>query len=639
MKHTSASTLSLAFTLLVGVTAAGCENFELAAQVPDADDFSGPPDALVEDAKGRLWLLANQRLFTVRGDLVGTLWLGSGAGGFGRVRNFEYEPLSLPGFGDVPRVRALAPDGHGGAWVAIRDQPVLIRFTGDTLAGIYGPSSGITEPLQSLAAEGVDTLWATTASGTLVRIIRGTADRMAEPGLRAVLTSGPAVLIPAHPHLWIGSPGGIGRVALPDLHAWADGEASPPKTHWYGPGDGLKVAQTNRHDTTLGVRAPDGRIWFTTPAGLAVVDPGSIPVNTKAPTPVIEGVWVTGRDAEVADGGSVAANPQRIEVAFTAGSLRMTECVAVEYRLDGADDDWVPAGASRVAAYTRLRHGRYRFRVRARNEDGVPSMAEATFGFRVLPAWYQTWWFMSLAVLGIAGAGAGMVGAWAYASARASRRLLHERYQVTLAERTRMAQELHDTLLQGFLGVTLHLHSLHNLLGNSHTEAAEALDRVLELADHALREGRESVWDIRPPELDEVDLPRAVEFAARRGVGDLPIVVTVDTVGTCRKLPRDLETTVLRVSREAVANAVRHGRPRTIAVMLAYEEGNVLLRVQDDGAGFEPTGVSIAADNGHWGLRGMHERARNVGGAVQVHSAAGTGTCVELRLPSPPAST
>jgi signal transduction histidine kinase len=499
------------------------------------------------------------------------------------------------------------------------------------VVAIHGPESGIEEPLLHLATEGGDTLWASTQSGTLVRLIGGRAASVVDPDLRRALALQSVVLVVGGGALWLGTAGGIGRIPLASLHAAADGFGPPPATRWFGPSDGLPIARTGRFQGSTGARAGDGRIWFTTPAGLAVVDPDAAPFNTVAPTPRIEGARIGGRPGSVSDGSHVDPRPDRLELDFTAGALRTPERTTVEYRLDGADEQWIDAAGTRTASYSRLGPGAYRFRVRARNEDDIASLSEATLSFRVLPAWYQGWWFLPLAALGIAGAGAMSVGMSGRASRRAESRRLTDRYEAALHERTRMAQDLHDTLLQGFVGVTLHLQALERQMREAPEQAGSALGRVLSMADDALREGRRMVWDMRAPELEGHDLAGAVETAARRAVEGLAIRLDFQVSGVPRPLAPPLETTVLRVAREAVSNVVRHANASELSIRLSFAPDAVALFVRDDGTGFEPSRIEAS---GHWGLVGMSERAVRAGGRLRVHGAAGAGTTLELSLPT-----
>ena len=206
--------------------------------------------------------------------------------------------------------------------------------------------------------------------------------------------------------------------------------------------------------------------------------------------------------------------------------------------------------------------------------------------------------------------------------------------EATVFERTRLASELHDTLMQGFTGVTLQLQAvLQRSLAEGRDDAA-ALARALSLADATLREARHMVWDMRAPELGEHDLPDALEHSVRRvvdaGQTDLRFVVSGDS----QRLAPAVETAVLRIAREAVTNAVKHADPRVVVIDLVYEPAAVRLSVRDDGPGLQGPKAEAAADGGHWGIVGMRERARRVGGTLEISSAPGRGTTVSLSIPA-----
>jgi signal transduction histidine kinase/ligand-binding sensor domain-containing protein len=563
----------------------------------------------------------------------GTLWLGAGAGGFGTVRGFHYEPFPLPGLGDAPPVAALAAGAAGSVWVSVARQPLIFEIAAGAVVRRIDVASGLPAPVLHLAHESGDTLWATTADGALLRIAGNRITAVGVPEVANALAAGTVALLLSRGHLWVGSAGGIARLPLDGLHAAADGAVPPPVAEWFGEPDGLRIGRTNGTNAPAGFRAGDGRLWFSTPAGLAVVDPENMPLNPVPPLAIIEEVRVAG-GAAVGTDGTIAPNPERLEVHFTATSLRTPERVHIEYRLDGADPDWIPSEAVRSAAYTQLTPGRYAFRVRARNEDGVPGVVEATMAFRVLPAWYQSAWFHLLATIVVATAGAALVAAAIRASHRAATNRIRERYEAALDERTRMARELHDTLLQSFTGITLHLQSIEPLIVDAPADATAALARILALADDALREARMMIWDMRAPELEGHALPEALETVAKRTVDGAPLTLSFAVQGPQRRLPLELETTVLRVGREAAANVVRHAGAQAVSITLTYLSDAVTLQVRDDGRGIDPERPAAMAGTGHWGIRGMHERAARAGGSLEIRRGADRGTAVELRLPT-----
>jgi signal transduction histidine kinase len=199
-------------------------------------------------------------------------------------------------------------------------------------------------------------------------------------------------------------------------------------------------------------------------------------------------------------------------------------------------------------------------------------------------------------------------------------------------ERTRLAREIHDTLLQGVTGIVLQLGVVLPQVRTSPDTATAMLERIIELAMATSREARQAVWDMRPTALDDVDFPHAVEATARRLADAAGVAVGMSAMGSVRSLPLEPQSVVLRVVQEAVANVVRHAHARSIRLQLEYGTRRVRLVVTDDGRGFVVE-RNFHAYQGHWGLLGMQERASELGGALSVRSAPGSGTTVTLVLP------
>jgi signal transduction histidine kinase len=211
---------------------------------------------------------------------------------------------------------------------------------------------------------------------------------------------------------------------------------------------------------------------------------------------------------------------------------------------------------------------------------------------------------------------------------------MQARFGAMLEERTRIARELHDTVLQGFTGLTLELGALSSDIASTSPHVAAELSRVLERADDALRDARQTVWDIRAPDLGPGDLRATLERKARDVIGSSPIDASVVVHGTARQLPPAIEIAAMRICREALTNAVRHAAPTTIVVELSYEPEQITLTVLDNGRGMDDFQLSRAASDGHWGVVGMRERAALLGGRLEVESALGRGTRVTLQLPT-----
>jgi signal transduction histidine kinase len=269
----------------------------------------------------------------------------------------------------------------------------------------------------------------------------------------------------------------------------------------------------------------------------------------------------------------------------------------------------------------------------AANDDGVESESDASLSFDVLPAWYQTIWFRALTVLLIAGLGAMVAALMQRVRHLRSQSALRAQYEATLAERTRIAQDLHDTLLQGFAGVTLQLKTAELALPEEPDVAVETIARVQQLARESLREARERVWDMREAGLGGEDLSAALETIARQRTAGSDVVVSVITTNQRRRLSRAVEDAAFRIGREAIVNSVRHASARRLEINVTFTPDRLRLEVHDDGIGFTPQDAEAARRNGHFGLSGARERAARLGGACDVRPRPGGGTIVAVDLP------
>jgi len=432
---------------------------------------------------------------------------------------------------------------------------------------------------------------------------------------------------------WIASQTSVLRIPAGELdHAIAD-SAHRVRYRSFDILDGLPGRPQNDFATPVVARTTNGRIWFVTSNGIAYVDPGQIPRNTVPPPVHIEAVKVAGRELSLADGIRLSHQTKDLEIDYTALSLSIPERVHFRYKLEGWDTEWRDVGTRRQAYYTGLAPGKYRFRVAASNNDGVWNEAGAAWSFSVEPAFYQTTWFLLLSVLLSAGV-MWSVGAFVVRRrTRLARALLQSQFQAALAERSRIATDLHDTLLQGFAGLTLELKTVELALPEQPDVAAETLARVQQLAGAALREARESVWDLRSTGLDELDLVEALQARAVAATVGADTAVKVSTSGERRRLPRDVEVAAFRIGREAVANAVRHADARVIEIALDYGPSALTLEVRDNGCGLTDAQRAAATKSGHFGITGMEERARRAGGSCEVRPRLGGGTVVALQLP------
>ena len=307
--------------------------------------------------------------------------------------------------------------------------------------------------------------------------------------------------------------------------------------------------------------------------------------------------------------------------------MTIPERVLFRYKLEGKDTEWHDAGTRRQAYYNGLAPKKYQFRVMACNNDGVWNEAGAAWNFSIVPAYYQTIWFQGLCLL----AGAGVMWLLYRLRLRQMTARVNLLYTERLAERTRIARDLHDTLLQSLAGVSLQLHGISKQAATAPEKTVAMIGHVREQVDSCFREARLKVWDLRSPELEGQGLAAALrEFMERIGAATTARCgFTVS--GQPLPCPPELEEELLRIAQEAINNANRHAQPSEIRAALAYDAGSLTLSISDDGCGFDF--AEGCRKSGHWGLKNMQERAAQIRAMCKITTAVGQGTRIEIRVP------
>lgn len=619
-------------------------------------------------ARGRTeWTLTGEpTIFGLTEDKGGVLWIDGST--LFRYHGAAFEPVRLPGY--VLPVAAFTIDHDGGHWLFQPDSGlyrlahgVLTKlsappqpgyklgvqlytdrqgrvwlgqynrvsvFEGGTVR-VFTPADGISPGFPfSISDDQAGDIWV-GGDGGLSRLDNDRFRPLPSTALPMRAVSGMAQ--DDQGDWWIATDAGVLRVAASELNRAVADSAYRPQYRAFDLFDGLPGKPSGIYPVPILARTADGRIWVVTSNGLAYVDPRRIPANDRPPPVKIERVTIDDEEVSPDDSLTLAPAARDLEIDYTALSLTIPERNQFRYMLEGRETEWHEAGTRRQAVYTDLPPKTYRFRVVASNNDGIWNETGAVWSFRVLPAWYQTLWFRTLVVLLIGGLGAVVAVTVQRSRHRREQQALTVRYESTLAERSRIAQELHDTLLQGFTGITLQLRGIQRQLGQRPESGASALNDVLATADIALQDARHMIWDMRAVELEGRELADALESAALSAVAGSNISLVFTARGNRRPLPLSVETTVLRIGREAVLNAVKHADPHSLEVKLEYGSRSLLLMVVDDGRGIAAGAVETAASGGHWGIAGMRDRARRAGGSLDISSGAGQGTRVSVSLP------
>lgn len=427
---------------------------------------------------------------------------------------------------------------------------------------------------------------------------------------------------------WIIGAAGIVRVPTAQLDSAFSGSAASLSVTRFGYEEGFR-ARSEAYDTNDAVEDTAGRVWFVTNRGLAWIDPGSLTRNALPPPVVIRSLTANGTAQPIGHGEVyLPAHTNRIQVEFAALSLTDANANHIRYRLQGVDSDWIDADQDRRATYTNLGPGSYVFQIIAANNDGVWNRDGASVGLVIAPAFYQTRWFAGLLLLL-----GGSVGWLLYRRrVRTVAQRIRDRLQVQVAERERIARELHDTLLQGMQGLMLHFQAAANGIPSG-TPARDTIEQALERGDDVLLEGRERVRDLRasgPSATLEARLTILVDAPTPSGGAAMTLRVRGAPRAICAPVVEELAAIV----GEALANAQLHAQATHIDVDLEYGRHELSVSIADDGIGMDESIRTAGARDGRFGLIGMRERATGVGGVLAIRPGRMRGTEVRISIPA-----
>jgi signal transduction histidine kinase/ligand-binding sensor domain-containing protein len=427
-----------------------------------------------------------------------------------------------------------------------------------------------------------------------------------------------AILRDDNSNLWFASSKGIFRVNEQELLDFVSGKTRYVTSIPFSTGQLRFECQSGVQPAAC--RTHDGRLWFSTTNGLVVVDPNKLRNNTEPPPVQITASVINGRRTESLQ--DITLNPleRNLEIRYAGLSFVAPEKMTFRYMLEGYDKNWLDAGARREAFFANLPPGKFRFAVMARNADGIWSTRAATLDFTVAPRIYERKWFFPALVLLLASA----VMVWY----RLRIRRLKHRFNLVLAERSRIARELHDTLLQGLSGVTMQLQALWTRLAPS--KEKDFLREIIQDAARSSTEARQSLWGLRSSSTSPLEFTQKLAKACHEAnAGDrLDLVLKLDPVSLA-SMP-DAEFQLLRIAGEAVSNAVQHSQATSMDIQLSAIKSELHLSLSDNGIGFNPATPQF----GHFGLVGMRERAIEIGARLEITSQpGGGGTLIHVTLP------
>ncbi len=609
----------------------------------------------VRQANGLIPFLVEQfpvgyGVYAVHTDRENRFWVGSGKGVYLFANGTTVAETFTTDHGLAGNdVKVIIDANDGGIWIGTYGGLSLYR---DGKLTSWTEKDGLpSRTVRALYEDADGALWIGTYDGGLARFKDG---KFTAYSSKIGLYTDEAfqILEDDNRHFWISSNHGIYRVSKDELNDYADGKRNTITSVAYGKSDGMLNAECNGGRSPAGVKTRDGRLWFPTQDGVAMIDPREIKTNLQPPPVVIETVKIDNQDSGSGNAQfdfaenekSAIQNPksairvepsqQNFEIGYTALSFINSENLRFKHKLEGLDTDWVDAGTRRLAYYSHVPPGNYTFRVIAANADGVWNEQGASVNIVVLPPFYRTWWFFVLVVL-IVGAVVLLIYRRRFnklekerlAQADFSRRLLnaHE------TERRRVAGELHDSIGQSLAMIKNSAVFGAQTVG-SVADAKEHLAEISGASAQAIAEVREIAYNLRPFMLDRLGLTKAINSLLNKIADKSQLRIHSEIENIDGVFGSEAEISVYRIIQECMNNIMKHSDAREVKIKITKNERGVLILISDDGKGFDPKNQSEANQSNGFGLIGISERVRILGGTLAIDSAIGKGTKIQIEI-------
>jgi ligand-binding sensor domain-containing protein/signal transduction histidine kinase len=553
-------------------------------------------------------------------DREGGIWIGTD-GGLSYWRNGVFKSHTSATTGLIYNsIRGLLLDRDDSVWIAterglakFRDgafvhDPLLERLRGIKVWALYQDADG--------------GLWIGTQGAGLYLL---NSERLARFTAEHGLPSNKIHFVgeDRKGYLWLSGPSGVVSVARRDLEARPAGASRDVPMRLYDTTEGLDTNQMRGGVQPAGVVTSTGEVWVPGTKGAVNIVPDEPQRPSRLPI-VIEQAVADGPPIPFPTTLDLPPGNGKLEIQYTSLRLAAPERLRFRYWMEGFEPNWTAAGQRRVAYYTNLPAGQYTFHVVAYDINAPQNASEIALPIHLQPHWYQTRWFM--AVFGL------MVATAAFGTYRLHVRNIRRQFAAVLEERNRLAREMHDTLIQGCVGVSTLLEAASQAKDVSPQLGHDLVDRARAEVRAAVEEARLAVWNLRHGSSTGDHLVPAVSQLANRMGLDAGIEIDVDVSGTPVAVGGETERSLILLIREALQNAIRHAAPRRLWIALRFDSRDLHVSIKDDGAGFD-SALDQSEQSQHYGLIGMRERVERLGGEFNITSAPGTGTHVRLRIP------
>lgn len=604
-----------------------------------------------------------------------SLWFG-GEGGLWHIVGGKPLPVALPKemTGQGLYLQGMAEDGAGGLWVSFgrlglyrlmngrwsnsggrqdlhRAGGVIVEFADNLrrvwfgykknvvalLDGnkvhVFGPEDGVrVGNVLAISGRGPD-VWIGGDTGLQKFDNRRFRSIQAADEDRLLGISG--IIETAEGDLWLNGIAGVFHVGRAEIAEALRNPSYRVKGEHFGNRQGLPGVPTQEAPLPTAIQGGDGRLWFSLTKGLVWLDPNHVRQKALVPPVTIQSVTADEKNYEIGSALTFPAHTSSVGIRYTAISLSNPGAVRSRVKLRETDADWHEVTTGEPVTYRNLAPGHYHFSVSASDTNGVWTDKVASLDFTILPAWYQTFWFYTLCAVTF------LALLWAVYQLRV--RQVRQQFAAGLEERvnerTRIARELHDTLLQSFQGAVFQFQAARKLLLRNADNAMVVVDEAIQAAVEGIAEGRSAIHDLRPEAAAQRDLSGLLNAAGHEAVGaqepdDRSPSFSVVVEGKQLSLPPMLQNEVYRISREVIRNAFAHAVASHIEVEIRYDDDQLRVRIRDDGKGIDPKVLEEGGRPGHWGISGMRERAQRIGARLDFWSEIGAGTEVELAVPA-----
>ena len=557
-------------------------------------------------------------IFAITEDVRHNIWVRAGPN-LDRIYDLELrDEFTSP---QISTAYILAANPRGGIFLGLVNGDLIQYLDGKTQA-IPSNEVGNTRQIRDLLVEPDGSVWGTTLDEVALwkngeRQNLTTRNGLPCDGIFALVKDSRGTL-------WLYSRCGLIAIEKSQLDQWWEQPESLVKFKLFSSFDGVQAGLTSLKPQAI--RSTDGRLWFVNGHLLQMIDPEHPRVNVIPPPVNIEGIVADRKSYSPRSDLRLPALTRDLEIDYTALSFVIPQRVRFRYRLQGRDAGWQEPGVRRQAFYSDLRPGNYQFRVIACNNDGVWNEAGATLNFSIAPAWYQTNWFGALCVASV------VFIVWLLHRLRMRQvtAAISTRFDERLAERTRIARDLHDTLLQTIQGSKLVADDALDPSADP-DRMRRAIKQLAVWLGRATEEGREALNSLRTSTTEKNDLSEAFQRAMEECQLQGSMEASLSVAGDATEMHPIVRDEVYRIGYEAIRNACVHSRATQLQVELTYAR-DLALRISDNGVGIDPA-IADRGKQGHFGLQGMRERAARIVGKLTVVSSATSGTEIKLVVP------